>query len=95
MRTYADDEWLFDAIRSGAPGPISPALRALSERELEILRLIASGASNADIAGRRHRSKGTIRNDVSAVLAKLDVKDRAQAALLAWRSGLIDKHPNG
>ena len=68
---------------------MSPAKRrgrsalALSERELEVLRLIGNGSSNADIADRLHRSEGTIRIHVSAVLAKLIVRDRTQAAVPA------------
>jgi DNA-binding NarL/FixJ family response regulator len=60
----------------------------LSERELDILRLIARGLNNAMIAARLHLSEGTVRNNVSTILAKLEVEDRTQAALLAVRHGM-------
>lgn len=62
----------------------------LSPRELEILKLMAKGLSNAEISERLHITQGTVRNYVSAVLSKLDVKDRTQAALAAVRHGLVD-----
>jgi DNA-binding NarL/FixJ family response regulator len=66
----------------------SRALADLSDRELEVLRLLAHGLSNIDIAQRLSLSHGTVRNYVSAILTKLDVADRTQAALLALRHGL-------
>jgi DNA-binding NarL/FixJ family response regulator len=60
----------------------------LTEREIEVLRLIANGLSNADIAGRLFLSEGTVRNHVSSVLAKLGVSDRTQAAVIAIQHGL-------
>ena len=60
----------------------------LTERELEVLRLLARGLNNADIAGQLHLSEGTVRNHVSAIFAKLDVADRTQAAIIAIRHGL-------
>jgi len=131
LTTYADDEWLFDAIQAGASGyllkdtPREELIRAvrgtaagktyidpsiakkvldqvssrqtqpatlvtskLTEREVEVLRLIAKGLSNADIADRLFLSDGTVRNHVSAILAKLGVNDRTQAAILAIKHGL-------
>jgi len=61
----------------------------LSERELEILRLIAQGASNREIAGALFLAEGTVKNHVSNILGKLGVRDRTQAALKAKDSGLI------
>ena len=133
LTTYDADEWVFDAIRSGAAGYLlkdtpredliaavkgtvdgdthvdpsvagklfakiasSPASTdtsvtdSLSEREREVLRLLAHGLTNADIAERLHLSEGTVRNYVSAVLTKLDVSDRTQAVVIALRYGLVD-----
>lgn len=132
LTTYDADEWVFDAVRSGASGyllkdtpreglitavkdtvqgrthvdpqvagklfahiaqnePVVPeqaGLEALSERELEILRLLARGLSNAEIAQRLYLSEGTVRNYVSAILTKLNVSDRTQAAILALKAGV-------
>jgi DNA-binding NarL/FixJ family response regulator len=60
----------------------------LTEREIEILRLIARGLSNADISERLFLSEGTVRNHVSAILSKLGVADRTQAAVMAIQHGL-------
>lgn len=133
LTTYGSDDWVFDAVRSGAAGYLlkgapranliaavkgtargeshidptvagkllshiaqhgapsadSTVLDILSERELEILRLVANGLSNAEIAGQLFLSQGTVRNYVSAILNKLDVADRTQAAVLALRHGLV------
>ena len=134
LTTYGADEWVFDAIRSGAAGyllkgsprstliaavkgtaagetyvdpavagklfdqiaqapspPRSNAIvESLSQRELEVLRLLARGLTNAEIAQRLYLSEGTVRNYVSSILAKLDVSDRTQAAVMALRYGLAD-----
>jgi DNA-binding NarL/FixJ family response regulator len=133
LTTFGDDQWVFDAIRSGAVGyllkgtprtelvravkgtaagetHIDPAVAGklfayvvqqnnsqdtsitekLSERELEVLRLLAHGLTNAEIADRLYLTQGTVRNYVSSILAKLDVEDRTQAALIAVRFGLVD-----
>jgi DNA-binding NarL/FixJ family response regulator len=63
----------------------------LTEREIEILNLIAKGLSNADISARLFLSEGTVRNHVSAILTKLGVSDRTQAAVIAIQHGLGDK----
>jgi len=62
----------------------------LTEREAEVLRLVARGFNNADIAERLHLSEGTVRNHVSAIFAKLEVADRTQAAVIAIQHGLGD-----
>jgi NarL family two-component system response regulator LiaR len=133
LTTYDADEWVFDAIRSGAAGyllkdtpregllaavkgtaagqthvdpvvagklfthvsqgsqPPPPALaNALTERERDVLRLLARGLSNPDIAERLFLSEGTVRNYVSSLFDKLGVSDRTQAAVLALRYGLAD-----
>lgn len=133
LTTYDADEWVFDAIRSGAAGyllkdtqreglvaaikdtvagktPVDSAVAGklfaqvvrgpagpqsnladtLNEREKDVLRLLASGLSNADIAARLYLSDGTVRNYISSILDKLGVADRTQAAVLALRYGLVD-----
>ena len=62
----------------------------LSNREREILKLIAQGMANAEIAQTLFLSEGTVRNYVSAILDQLDVDDRTQAAVLALRFGLVE-----
>jgi DNA-binding NarL/FixJ family response regulator len=130
LTTYDADQWVFDAIRSGAAGYLlkdtprdgliaaikgtaegkthvdpnvagklfvqvskTPAedttvTASLSEREREVLSLLARGLSNADIAARLFLSEGTVRNYVSAIFVKLGVSDRTQAAVLALKYGL-------
>jgi DNA-binding NarL/FixJ family response regulator len=132
LTTFGADEWVFDAIRSGASGFLlkgtpraeliaaikgtarggsyvdphvagrlldqikrqgapeadSALLAKLSARERDVLRLLARGLSNAEIAGELYLSQGTVRNYVSAILTKLEVSDRTQAAVLALRHGL-------
>jgi len=133
LTTFGEDEWVFDAIRSGADGYllkgtprielvaavkgtvegesyIDPSIGGkllsqiakssksqsttlgvdLSERELEVLKLIAQGFSNADVAEKLYLTKGTVRNYVSSILSKIDVSDRTQAAVLAIKYGLVD-----
>jgi len=133
LTTYDADEWVFDAIRSGASGymlkdaprdqlvqaihdtiagktHVDPAVAGklfahishstpppdtsiadeLSERERDVLRLLAKGMSNAEIAAQLFLSQGTVRNYVSSIFAKLDISDRTQAAVIALRYGLAD-----
>jgi DNA-binding NarL/FixJ family response regulator len=61
----------------------------LTERELDVLRLLAQGYSNPEIAQRMHLAAGTVRNYVSTILQKLGVGDRTQAAVVALQRGLI------
>src|SRR5579883_2674210 len=65
------------------------AFAELSERELEVLRLIASGLTNEEIAARLVISEKTVKSHVSNILAKLHVADRTQAAVFAWRQGVV------
>jgi DNA-binding NarL/FixJ family response regulator len=60
----------------------------LTEREVEVLRLIAKGLSNTDISERLYLSEGTIRNHVSSILSKMGVSDRTQAAVIAIQHGI-------
>ena len=65
------------------------AFRELSDRELEVLKLIADGLSNADIASRLYVSEKTVKSHVSNILGKLHLADRTQAAVYAWRQGVV------
>ena len=64
-------------------------IEPLSERELEILGLIARGASNKEIANQLFIAEGTVKNHVTHILDKLNVRDRTQAALKARELGLL------
>jgi DNA-binding NarL/FixJ family response regulator len=61
----------------------------ISEKEKEVLRLMASGYSNKEISGAMFKSEGTVKNQVSAILAKLGVRDRTRAVLKAIENGII------
>ncbi|MEU2235142.1 response regulator transcription factor [Streptomyces vietnamensis] len=78
---------------SPADGEAADLVAKLTEREREVLVLVAEGLSNAMIGKRMHLSAGTIKDHVSAILAKLRITSRVQAALLAERAGLLDR-PN-
>jgi DNA-binding NarL/FixJ family response regulator len=138
LTTYDLDEWVIDAVRSGAAGyllkdtpqedlvqaikdtmlgkshidpqvagkilnhiarqpvPVAPDRRPieqLSERERDVLRLLARGMSNGEIAQTLFLSDGTVKNYVSMIFSKLGVSDRTQAAIIAMRAGLGDKQP--
>ncbi len=71
------------------PVPPGPVLAALTEREREILVLVAHGLSNDDIAERLYVSPLTAKTHVNRAMTKLDVRDRAQLVVLAYRSGLV------
>jgi DNA-binding NarL/FixJ family response regulator len=134
LTTYADEQWVLDAVQAGAAGyllkdtrrdalldavkgtvegrtyldpdvagkltrqmasglalsrPVQPQVEPLTEREQEILALLAQGHNNPEIASRLHLARGTVRNYVSAILQKLGVSDRTQAAVEAVRRGLL------
>lgn len=81
---------VIDAVaRLMETGPTASALvLPLSPREREILRLVSTGASNKEIADRLFLAEGTVKNHVTSILVKLDVRDRTQAALRARSLGL-------
>jgi len=79
---------LLGQVASQQTQPATRITDTLTEREVDVLRLVARGFSNADIAAQLHLSEGTVRNHVSAVLAKLEVTDRTQAAVIALQHGL-------
>ena len=79
---------LLNQISSKQTQPVSVLTGKLTGRELDVLRLIAKGFNNGEIAGQLHLSEGTVRNHVSAILEKLGVSDRTQAAVIAIQHGL-------
>jgi NarL family two-component system response regulator LiaR len=66
-------------------------LAQLTNRELEVLRLIADGHSNAIIAELLVITEGTVKTHVTNILGKLQLADRTQAAALAWQQGVVDR----
>jgi DNA-binding NarL/FixJ family response regulator len=71
------------------PGASTRSLDDLTEREREVLRLIATGLSNAELAASLHLSETTVKTHVSAVPRKLAVRDRVQAVIAAYDAGLV------
>ena len=74
-----------DTSSKAPPAEIS----ALTPRELEVFRLLARGLSNAELAGQLHLSEATVKTHVARILAKLRLRDRAQAVVAAYEIGLV------
>jgi NarL family two-component system response regulator LiaR len=79
---------LIKTFRSLESGEVTP-FTALTERELEVLKLIAKGCSNEKIADQLVISVGTVKGHVSNILSKLHLVDRTQAAAYAWQAGIV------
>ena len=136
LTTFDDDEWVIEAIRSGANGYLlkdsprqvlvaaiegtaagkthvdpavagrlfdhvaravppknDPLLNSLTERERQVLALLGRGLNNAAIALQLNMAEGTVRNNVSNILSKLNLADRTQAALFALRHDIGKDRP--
>lgn len=135
LTSYADDEYIFPAIRAGAlsyvlkdidPDDLADAIRRadageavinprvaarmvkelrgsreeginpfseLTDREFEVLRLIAGGKSNQEIAAALVISEKTVKSHVTNIFSKLHLSDRTKAAVMAWQSGIVRRNP--
>ena len=76
-------------VRAASPGDTGRPRAELSERELDVLRLVANGKDNAHIARELHISPKTVKNHISNILMKLGIENRIQAAVYAVRTGLV------
>jgi DNA-binding NarL/FixJ family response regulator len=78
-----------ERLRPAAATSTEPEIEALTERETEVLALIAQGLSNRDIAAQLYLSEGTVKNYVSAIMAKLHANDRTQVVIKAVQQGIV------
>lgn len=81
---------LIERFANRAAAPASQGLETLTGRELDVLLLIARGLSNAEVAERLFLGETTVKTHVAHVLDKLDLRDRVQAVVLAYESGLVE-----
>jgi DNA-binding NarL/FixJ family response regulator len=88
---------LLDRFAERLPGSTRPppSLAELTSREVEVLTLVARAMSNAEIADRLYLSRATVKTHLSAILAKLGLRDRVQAAVLAYEVGLVRPPSSG
>jgi DNA-binding NarL/FixJ family response regulator len=79
----------FARISRPTPTPVEPLLEPLTARELEIIRMVATGASNKEIADKLVIAEGTVKNHLTSILGKMNVKDRMNAVIKARELNLI------
>jgi DNA-binding NarL/FixJ family response regulator len=90
LTTFESDEYVSDiAARRPPRSRPDPALSELTEREREIMTLVAHGLSNADIAAQLYLSPLTVKTHVSRAMLKLHARDRAQLVVIAYQTGLV------
>nr|WP_276515264.1 response regulator transcription factor [Actinomadura coerulea] len=75
--------------RFARPAPLPQGLDVLTPREKEVLRLVGGGLSNTELAAHLHLSEATVKTHVTRIFAKLGLRDRAQAVVVAYESGLV------
>lgn len=81
-------------MRRDAAATVTPReLSSLTGREREVLTMMARGLSNSELAARLHLSEATVKTHVARILSKLELRDRVQAVVLAYETGLV--HPGG